>query len=681
MQLLTTRREQFFEDVVDHMAAICSAPIAMVALSDAGRQWINGRGGKKGHEAAPGEVDGMIAIMGRTKLVENAMTTALDPGQCDDPSARVQAYISVPLMLEGVDVGSLYLADTAPREWSDFEIGYMDRSSRLVAAHFEARAALAERERRIELEHQLAEAGLLYQAVLSSMHEGLLVQTSTGEIIATNPAALGILGLAEQDLLGRKPTDSAWHIVDRAGSRLPVAAHPFLLALATGRPQIGCILGVDRPDGERRWIEANALPMAAAVDRERRVATTFRDITEKVLLDQLLAEALRKSEAASAAKSAFLANMSHEIRTPLNGLLGMAQSLRQDQLTPDQRGKVEIMIESGHTLMTVLNDILDLSKIEAGKLAIEPVDVDIREGLRRIVELFRPKAVEKGLTISLAFNPDLPQRLRFDPVRARQCLLNLLSNAIKFTEKGHITISARILDDRGGTDILEVIVADTGIGMTPEQASRLFADFTQADETTTRRFGGTGLGLAISRRLARLMGGDIVLESALGLGSTFRLSFAVTDPIEKAPAALVPADGQTAEPHEWKGRRILLADDNAINRKVVQMFLKPYGLIVVEAENGAQAIGHLKAEPFDVVLMDIHMPVMDGKEAVSCIRSSATHWANIPVIALTADAMQGDREKYLAIGMDAYVTKPIEPRELFTAMNTVIQRRRRHQTT
>jgi PAS domain S-box-containing protein len=380
------------------------------------------------------------------------------------------------------------------------------------------------------------------------------------------------------------------------------------------------------------------------------------------------------AEAASAAKSAFLANMSHEIRTPLNGMLGMAQALLLEELPDGQRRKVASMVDSGRTLLAVLNDILDLSKVEAGKVTIEPVVVETREGLGRIVDLFRPKAIEKGLDISLQLDMDLPCHLILDPVRVRQCITNLISNAIKFTQTGEIRILARLRRDPAGP-VMELTVADTGIGMSEEQTSRLFSDFMQADESTTRRYGGTGLGLSISRKLARLMGGDISVESVEGRGSTFRFTCAVREPQpgEAAPAPVPAAPG--IEPREWKGRRVLLTDDNPINRKVVELFLKPLGVTIVEAENGAQALERLSEEPFDLVLMDVHMPVMDGAETVSRMRNSGASWAWTPVIVLTADAMQGDREKYLAAGMDGYVAKPIVPNELFSAMNLAIQRR------
>jgi signal transduction histidine kinase/ActR/RegA family two-component response regulator len=376
-------------------------------------------------------------------------------------------------------------------------------------------------------------------------------------------------------------------------------------------------------------------------------------------------------KAESKAKSAFLASMSHEIRTPLNGMLGMAQALAQDELAPHQRAKVELLIDSGRTLMTVVNDILDHSKIAAGKMDIAPVEVDLAQQLRAAADLFRPRAEEKGLRIELAIDVDMPPRLRLDPVRVRQCFNNLLSNAIKFTHRGHVAVTARLVHRPGEAPMVEIDVTDTGVGMDAEQVSRLFTEFGQADETVTRRFGGTGLGLAISRRLARIMGGDITVASRPGEGSTFRLTVKAEEATGAEPHAAESA--RTPPRATMRGKRLLLVDDNAINRRVVQMFLAPYGPEIAEAANGQEALDRLGLESFDLILMDVHMPVMDGVEAVRRIRECGKPWAGMPAIMLTADAMQGDRERYLAAGATGYVSKPIDQRELLTAIVSALQ--------
>jgi len=422
-----------------------------------------------------------------------------------------------------------------------------------------------------------------------------------------------------------------------------------------------------RPNGEDQWVRLfmrvqrneHAIPV--------RAVGLMLDIQEEKQAELALIEAKRQAEAATVAKSNFLASMSHEIRTPLNGVLGMAQSLVNDGLLADQREKVDVILESGKTLTALLNDVLDLSKIEAGKMEISPVDGELGQTFERLRQLFLSKAVERGLTIDLHIAPGMPAMLHYDPVRVRQCVGNLLSNAIKFTERGQVKMAVSSIEVSPGEYRISVAVTDTGIGMTEAVRSRLFTTFTQADATITRRFGGTGLGLAITRQLAQLMGGDVAVESEPGVGSTFTLTFLASAVDEMSPVRTVdtsfPAPSE-ATTKRLRGLKILLVDDNAVNRQVVKLFLAQLSPKFVEAVNGQEALDRLHDEAFDIVLLDVHMPVMDGKEAIRHIRASAEAWRSLPVIALTADAMSGDREKYLALGMSDYVSKPLDQREL-----------------
>ena len=392
-----------------------------------------------------------------------------------------------------------------------------------------------------------------------------------------------------------------------------------------------------------------------------RARATERELTVRVEAERALVEARNAAEAASAAKSAFLANMSHEIRTPLNGILGIAQALRQDPDLTEHADKLDALSESSRTLLTVVNDVLDHSKLEAGAVAISPIAVDILNGLQSTVELFIPQAHDKGVDLTLSINSSVPRHVRIDPVRTRQCVSNLISNATKFTLQGSVKVGASFRDN-----MLEIAVSDTGIGMDDEQLKRLFVDFAQAEDSTSRRFGGTGLGLSITRRLARLMGGDVVVTSHPGTGSTFVLTL----PAEALPDREIATDDAPPDRNATalKSKRVLLVDDNAINRKVAAMFLRPLGMTIVEAENGAESLNRLATAAFDIVLMDIHMPVMDGVEALKRIRASGESWSDIPVIALTANAMQGDRERFIELGMSGYVAKPIDQRDLFGAI-------------
>jgi signal transduction histidine kinase/DNA-binding NarL/FixJ family response regulator len=392
-----------------------------------------------------------------------------------------------------------------------------------------------------------------------------------------------------------------------------------------------------------------------------------------------LNDAHQAAEAAGLAKSNFLASMSHEIRTPLNGVLGMAQSLHGDDLTAEQSEKVGIILDSGTTLMALLNDVLDLSKIEAGKMNIAPIDDDLRESVLRAVKLFQAGALDKGIMLATQIDPALPDRLNFDPLRVRQCVSNLLSNAIKFTGGGgSVCLRLSATEQEGGTHLITMIIVDTGIGMDHDAVGKLFSVFSQADDSTSRRFGGSGLGLAISRQLARAMGGDIVVESKLGRGSSFCLTFKAHTAVAQFAAVqeLNPAAGPIAGASSAiAGSRILLVDDNTVNRQVLKLFLKPFALTICEAVNGQDALEALRRAPFDLVLLDVHMPVMDGCETIMTIRSSGDAWHNVPVIALTADAMSGDRERYLSIGMTDYLSKPIDQRELISKMTAALASR------
>ncbi|MEM1138700.1 MAG: ATP-binding protein [Pseudomonadota bacterium] len=389
-----------------------------------------------------------------------------------------------------------------------------------------------------------------------------------------------------------------------------------------------------------------------------------------------LEEAKNAAEAATVAKSQFLANTSHEIRTPLNGILGMAQVLSLGSLSSSQREQVETILDSGRTLMSTLNDVLDLSKIEAGRLDITPVDTDLSHALARLHRLWEPRANEKGLKLVFDVDESVPPMLRFDPVRVRQCVSNLVSNAVKFTAKGQVTVRARARPLDEGCVRLIIDVEDTGIGIDTETCAKLFQPFTQADEGTSRSYGGTGLGLSISRRLANLMGGNLTVESTPGAGSVFTMTL-IAEPsaLTSRPVAVDEDDEETAAGRQMKFRdlRILLVDDHPVNRQVARLFLEPHGPLIVEASNGQEALDRLADEPFDLVLLDIHMPVMDGVQTIHEIRKSGASWASIPVIALTADAMVGDRERYLGLGMNGYASKPLDPNEVLSQIGTIIR--------
>jgi len=364
------------------------------------------------------------------------------------------------------------------------------------------------------------------------------------------------------------------------------------------------------------------------------------------------------AQAANQAKSAFLAMMSHELRTPMNGVIGMAHALERTPLDARQRGYVETLLRSGGGLMAILNDILDLAKIESGKFEIEVRPFELRQAICRAADLWSQAAAEKGLDFTCEIDPAIPPWCAGDETRLRQILQNLLSNAVKFTSQGEVRLSVRRMAD--GTITFEV--ADTGLGVDQAAQAQLFDGFSQADSSISRRFGGTGLGLAISRQLARLMGGDIEVESSLGQGSRFILRL----PLAPTEAATQQArDTQANLPEQQL--QVLVVDDNPTNQEVARALLEAIGALVATVSSGLEALASLEEREFDVVLMDIHMPGMSGIETLEAIRAGGR--AALPVVALTADAMAGEQERLLALGFNGYVSKPIAPADLVRALS------------
>ena len=370
-------------------------------------------------------------------------------------------------------------------------------------------------------------------------------------------------------------------------------------------------------------------------------------------------EERNRAEVASAAKSDFLAVVSHEIRTPMNAVMAAATLLDRSRLRPEQREPVGMLKDAGEVLGGLLNDVLDFSKIEAGKMQIEPTTTDVRDKLKGLKSLWEPRADANGVAIRLILSPDFPSGLCIDALRLQQILFNLLSNAVKFTQQGEVTVQADWMAD-GST--LRIRVSDTGCGIPADRLPLIFNSFEQVDAGVTRRYGGTGLGLAISKRLAELMGGALAVDSHVGVGTTFELTLP-----SEAVAAVDEMEEQAEAEADLSNLSILAVDDHPVNRKIVAMLLEPFGCRLSFAEDGAEAVALARDVPFDIILMDMQMPVMDGISATRAIRVEGAN-RQTPVIALTANALDVHRQAWLAVDVDNFLTKPIDPAALVSTL-------------
>ena len=525
-----------------------------------------------------------------------------------------------------------------------------------------ARDITAAREDALAL--QAAESA--YRTIFNATYDAIFILDPVlGIIIDCNKQAQQIFSRPREELIGASP------------SQLSPADHPgfgseqagrYIQAAKEGEPQLFewlCAL----PDGGTFWTEVSL--RATEINGRPRLLAVVRDITERKRATQNLQHARDAAQAATVAKNEFLANMSHEVRTPLNGIMGLSQLLRTTELTEEQAGYMDMLDSSARSLLALINDILDISRIEAGSLAIQHTPFNLVKLLREVAGMYEKPAAEKGIDFAIQQPDDLPAALVVgDPLRLKQVLINLVGNAIKFTSHGGVSVHVVRLRDTPQGSRLRFEVCDSGIGMSPETLQKIFHPFTQADASTARNHGGSGLGLAICRRLSELMGGEIRVESSQGQGSCFVVELPFGYYVgsqagdEEQPAVSIP---------QLDPLQILLVEDQEVNRTFVQRLLERLGHRIIPAADGLMALELLERDTYDLVLLDIQMPGMGGEEVLARLRlreqASGRH---LPVIALTAHALTGDKERLLHGGFDGYVSKPVQMEQLLAEMGSVV---------
>ncbi len=511
---------------------------------------------------------------------------------------------------------------------------------------------------RIILEQQLQESEKKYRFLSENSGDIILLANSKRVFEYISPSVKELLGYTPEELIGKRTILELTHPDDvkavfKSGEDIRARKNPI--------ERIE--MRLQKKDKTFLWVESliKLLPNENS-EKIPLVLGAIRDITERKILENALKEAKEKAEEASRAKSMFLSTMSHEIRTPMNAIIGLTNLMLEENPREDQIESLNLLKFSGENLLAIINDILDFNKIEAGKIELEEITFNLKEILGHNINLLKNRAIERGIDLKLELHGQLPDTVNGDPVRLGQVLNNLIGNAIKFTERGSVNVIVSELHHKAHKHLIRFSVKDTGIGIKPEKAKEVFDNFTQASSDTTRKYGGTGLGLSISQKLIRLMGSEIKLQSNFGIGSEFSFDLQLRESKNMLQQKI---SNGLSESGNAVGIEVLLVEDNKVNQVVAGNFLKKWGMIVHFANDGREACEMVTQNKYDIVLMDLQMPEMDGYQATQLIRSmNEPYLKSVPIVALSASAMMEVKEKTQASGFSGFITKPFQPQEL-----------------
>ncbi len=589
----------------------------------------------------------------------------------------VRSFIGVPLGAEpDHPIGVIAVGHTEPGRFGPREIGRLEKIAELVSAFLLQRRTAIRAMRAAEKTEEERQRQHLFELIFEAIQEGVNVHAPKRGIVEVNPACLSMMGLTRQEVASRNYKDPRWRTLHPDGTLYRPDEYPAIVTLRTGQAMQNVRLGVELDSGQTRWLSVNSVPLrnheTGAVEF---AVVTMKDVTDLHLAElrmtaqnARLAEALTEAEKANRAKTDFMGVMSHELRTPMNAIMSCALLLSQSRLDPVQKRTLGVLEDAGRQMLAVLNDLLDLSRLNADKVRIEREPVSLLRLIEDAAVIWASEVKAKGLSLSVMIDPALAQPRTVDSARLLQVIGNLMANAIKFTTEGGISIQAWPEHGKAGEERVAIEVEDTGPGVPEEAAQRIFSPFEQADVSTKRRHGGLGLGLYVARRLSMAMGGDIELETETGRGSRFTMR--IEAPLVAEAPRHAPSPPPANDQPGLQGRDILCVDDNPRNLFVIGAMLRAAGHRAVECASGAEALEILRTQKFDVVLLDMVMPEMDGLDVLNRLRERGGLNAATPVIACTANVLPDQIESYRKAGTAGVLAKPIDPREMLQAVAT-----------